>query len=217
MTEYLVQYIEFWKATNAKAIDESSYSTDGVVSVLLLLSLLWSQVAPSEGLISTGFLDPGQGGLVAHRSKWAVAVKEAQANRLRVIIVLKCLTPFSVTGTATLFLRHPPPQPHFFSLAPLSLVVRCVQTAPFFSIPGLLLPLSGLPCTTMASPAIKKAISEAASQYLKPEGKVFQYGTAGVCQPSHSIPTSLSRPASSTDQTSRFAVPHEGVSNSTSH
>ncbi|KAJ6141389.1 Phosphoacetylglucosamine mutase [Penicillium chermesinum] len=31
----------------------------------------------------------------------------------------------------------------------------------------------------MASPAVKKAISEAALQYTKPEGKVFQYGTAG--------------------------------------
>lgn len=32
----------------------------------------------------------------------------------------------------------------------------------------------------MASPAVKKAISEAALQYQKPEGKVFEYGTAGV-------------------------------------
>lgn len=32
----------------------------------------------------------------------------------------------------------------------------------------------------MASPALKKAISEAALTYVKPEGKVFQYGTAGV-------------------------------------
>lgn len=32
----------------------------------------------------------------------------------------------------------------------------------------------------MASPAIKKAITEAAKQYQLPEGKVFQYGTAGV-------------------------------------
>ncbi|KAB8219615.1 hypothetical protein BDV33DRAFT_173626 [Aspergillus novoparasiticus] len=31
----------------------------------------------------------------------------------------------------------------------------------------------------MASPAIKQAITEAAAQYVKPEGKVFQYGTAG--------------------------------------
>ncbi|KAF7588294.1 Phosphoacetylglucosamine Mutase [Aspergillus hancockii] len=31
----------------------------------------------------------------------------------------------------------------------------------------------------MASPALKKAITEAAAQYVKPEGKVFQYGTAG--------------------------------------
>jgi phosphoacetylglucosamine mutase len=31
----------------------------------------------------------------------------------------------------------------------------------------------------MASPEVKKAIAEAASQYAKPEGKVFQYGTAG--------------------------------------
>ncbi|CAI7569345.1 unnamed protein product [Penicillium manginii] len=31
----------------------------------------------------------------------------------------------------------------------------------------------------MASPAVKKAISEAALQYQKPEGKVFEYGTAG--------------------------------------
>lgn len=32
----------------------------------------------------------------------------------------------------------------------------------------------------MASPAIKQAISEAAEKYTKPDGKVFQYGTAGV-------------------------------------
>jgi phosphoacetylglucosamine mutase len=32
----------------------------------------------------------------------------------------------------------------------------------------------------MASPAIRKAITEAASKYVKPEGKVFEYGTAGV-------------------------------------
>ncbi|KAL5001466.1 hypothetical protein BDV10DRAFT_6839 [Aspergillus recurvatus] len=31
----------------------------------------------------------------------------------------------------------------------------------------------------MASSEVKKAIAEAASQYAKPEGKVFQYGTAG--------------------------------------
>ncbi|PLB36581.1 phosphoacetylglucosamine mutase PCM1 [Aspergillus candidus] len=31
----------------------------------------------------------------------------------------------------------------------------------------------------MASQAVKNAITEAASQYVKPEGKVFQYGTAG--------------------------------------
>lgn len=49
----------------------------------------------------------------------------------------------------------------------------------------------------MASPAIKKAITEAALTYSKPEGTVFEYGTAGVCTPSlssfaffppHSIP-----------------------------
>jgi phosphoacetylglucosamine mutase len=34
----------------------------------------------------------------------------------------------------------------------------------------------------MASPAVKKAITEAAAHYVKPEGKVFQYGTAGVCR-----------------------------------
>lgn len=32
----------------------------------------------------------------------------------------------------------------------------------------------------MASPAVRKAISEAALKYQKPEGKVFEYGTAGV-------------------------------------
>lgn len=32
----------------------------------------------------------------------------------------------------------------------------------------------------MASPEVKQAITKAASQYTKPEGKVFQYGTAGV-------------------------------------
>lgn len=32
----------------------------------------------------------------------------------------------------------------------------------------------------MASPAVRKAISDAALQYAKPEGKIFQYGTAGV-------------------------------------
>ncbi|KAJ5487805.1 hypothetical protein N7530_002105 [Penicillium desertorum] len=31
----------------------------------------------------------------------------------------------------------------------------------------------------MASPAVRKAITEAALQYTKPEGKVFEYGTAG--------------------------------------
>ncbi|KAL1986224.1 hypothetical protein VTN96DRAFT_6739 [Rasamsonia emersonii] len=31
----------------------------------------------------------------------------------------------------------------------------------------------------MASPAIRKAISEAALKYVKPDGKVFEYGTAG--------------------------------------
>ncbi|KAJ8236353.1 hypothetical protein LV156_003452 [Aspergillus fumigatus] len=31
----------------------------------------------------------------------------------------------------------------------------------------------------MASPAVRKAISDAALQYAKPEGKIFQYGTAG--------------------------------------
>lgn len=31
----------------------------------------------------------------------------------------------------------------------------------------------------MASPAVKKAITDAALQYTKPEGKVFGYGTAG--------------------------------------
>jgi hypothetical protein len=32
----------------------------------------------------------------------------------------------------------------------------------------------------MASPAVRKAISEAALKYQKPEGKAFEYGTAGV-------------------------------------
>jgi phosphoacetylglucosamine mutase len=32
----------------------------------------------------------------------------------------------------------------------------------------------------MASPAVKKAITEAALQYIKPEGRLFEYGTAGV-------------------------------------
>lgn len=32
----------------------------------------------------------------------------------------------------------------------------------------------------MASPAVKQAITEAALKYQKPEGTVFQYGTAGV-------------------------------------
>ncbi|KAF7122823.1 hypothetical protein CNMCM5793_000933 [Aspergillus hiratsukae] len=31
----------------------------------------------------------------------------------------------------------------------------------------------------MASPAVRKAISEAALQYAKPDGRIFQYGTAG--------------------------------------
>lgn len=52
----------------------------------------------------------------------------------------------------------------------------------------------------MASPAIKKAITEAALTYSKPEGTVFEYGTAGVCAPRslfvsfspHSIPVSNS-------------------------
>lgn len=40
----------------------------------------------------------------------------------------------------------------------------------------------------MASPAVKKAISEAALQYQKPEGKVFEYGTAGVSRATVRIP-----------------------------
>lgn len=40
----------------------------------------------------------------------------------------------------------------------------------------------------MASPAVKKAITEAALQYSKPEGKVFQYGTAGVSRAARSMP-----------------------------
>lgn len=32
----------------------------------------------------------------------------------------------------------------------------------------------------MASDAIKEAINQAAQNYVKPEGKVFEYGTAGV-------------------------------------
>lgn len=32
----------------------------------------------------------------------------------------------------------------------------------------------------MASPAIHKAITEAAAKYRFPEGRVFEYGTAGV-------------------------------------
>lgn len=40
--------------------------------------------------------------------------------------------------------------------------------------------VAGLISNTMASQAVKKAITEAALQYTKPEGKVFEYGTAGV-------------------------------------
>ncbi|KAJ5677888.1 Phosphoacetylglucosamine mutase [Penicillium maclennaniae] len=46
----------------------------------------------------------------------------------------------------------------------------------------------------MASPAVKKAISEAALQYEKPVGKVFEYGTAGVSRASilhEALPTDL--------------------------
>ena len=43
----------------------------------------------------------------------------------------------------------------------------------------------------MASPEVKKAIAEAASQYAKPEGKVFQYGTAGVGDHSDPVPWPL--------------------------
>jgi phosphoacetylglucosamine mutase len=32
----------------------------------------------------------------------------------------------------------------------------------------------------MASEDVKKAINLAAANYVKPEGKVFEYGTAGV-------------------------------------
>ena len=53
-------------------------------------------------------------------------------------------------------------------------------------------PLPGYICVCarvaiMASPAIKKAITEAALIYSKPEGTVFEYGTAGVCTPSLSL------------------------------
>lgn len=35
----------------------------------------------------------------------------------------------------------------------------------------------------MASPAIHQAITEAAAKYRFPEGRVFEYGTAGVSYP----------------------------------
>ena len=34
--------------------------------------------------------------------------------------------------------------------------------------------------STMAAPEAKQAIAEAAAAYVKPEGKIFEYGTAGV-------------------------------------
>lgn len=61
----------------------------------------------------------------------------------------------------------------------------------------------------MASQAVKNAITEAASQYSKPEGKVFQYGTAGVC----AFPLRISRYC--VDHANFIivhAVPHESVS-----
>ena len=43
----------------------------------------------------------------------------------------------------------------------------------------------------MASSAIKQAVSEAAQKYTKPDGKIFQYGTAGVSFTSYSLYPSL--------------------------
>lgn len=47
----------------------------------------------------------------------------------------------------------------------------------------------------MASPAIHQAITEAAAKYRFPEGRVFEYGTAGVsyapCLLSTVLPLSL--------------------------
>lgn len=61
----------------------------------------------------------------------------------------------------------------------------------------------------MASPEVKKAIAEAASQYAKPEGKVFQYGTAGVGGHSDPVPWPW---RSKLTNVSLFAVSYEGVS-----
>lgn len=58
---------------------------------------------------------------------------------------------------------------------------------------------------SMASPAIHQAITEAASKYRFPEGRVFEYGTAGV-----SYACSSFYPLSFANW--RFLVPHESVS-----
>lgn len=63
----------------------------------------------------------------------------------------------------------------------------------------------------MASPALKQAISEAALKYVKPEGKVFQYGTAGV-RSSLAYRFFLSANPRLTGDFLLTAVPYEGVS-----
>lgn len=91
---------------------------------------------------------------------------------------LGCLTFISCHGPCCFFplstqaLYLPFPLPLFVSCIPCQLTPANFQ--PFLNT------LSTHIHATMASPAIKKAITEAAAQYVKPEGKVFQYGTAGV-------------------------------------
>lgn len=63
----------------------------------------------------------------------------------------------------------------------------------------------------MASQAVKKAISEAALQYTKPEGKVFEYGTAGVCR-RHFSRYSLASQVKKLTVLFLFTVSHECVS-----
>lgn len=43
----------------------------------------------------------------------------------------------------------------------------------------------------MASPMVKQAIVDAAAAYTKPEGKVFEYGTAGVSFACFSLAASI--------------------------
>ena len=86
-------------------------------------------------------------------------------------------------------MSHPKPLVPFFGqqLPPHFLLNFCGFLLLALLCPCLLFIRSRF-ALTMASPAVKKAITEAALQYSKPEGKVFQYGTAGVSRAARSMP-----------------------------